>query len=103
MKNFIILPFCFIASLALSQEVSSTILTTVKDSTVLKKDVSSTLNSSLPDLTAYIVNGSFIPAKNLMNISQDSIKSMNVIKKDTVINNQKYKAQIFIILKSKED
>lgn len=51
----------------------------------------------------YIVNGKFRDAKELLKIPQDSILSVNVVKRDTVVNSKKYATQIFVILKKKEE
>jgi len=85
MRIFLTSIFLFIASLSFCQELS----------TVQK--------SAVPDSTAYFVNGKFTSGDQLKLISQDSIKSVNVIKRDTVVNNQKYDAQIFVILKSRKE
>ncbi|GAB2626385.1 hypothetical protein [Belliella aquatica] len=103
MKNYIILALGFMPTLAFSQEVTTTVNSNLPDSTILKQEVTTALKSSLPDSTAYIVNGKFTPTKDLKNIPQDFIKSVSIVKRDTVINKQKYEAQIFILLKTKEE
>jgi hypothetical protein len=84
MRNFILIVSFLITSLSYAQEVSSV------------------QKSSIPDSTAYFVNGKLALASDLKLIPQDAIQSVNVIKRDTVVNQSRYKAQIFVILKSKD-
>lgn len=54
--------------------------------------------SSVPDSAAYFIKGKLTSTERLKLIPQDSIKSVKVIKRDTVINDRKYYAQIFVTL-----
>lgn len=52
--------------------------------------------SSAPINTAYIVNGVFVEASTLKEIPKEAIKSLNVVKRDTIINSKKFDGQIFV-------
>lgn len=53
-------------------------------------------NSSVPENTVYFINNRVIPNERLKLISKDSILSVKVIKRDTVINGFEFDAQIFV-------
>lgn len=54
--------------------------------------------SSVPDSAAYFIDGKLATTERLKLIPQDSIKSIKVIKRDTLVNEKKYYAQIFVTL-----
>jgi hypothetical protein len=85
MSKLILIVFCFLSAASFAQEISSS------------------AKSSVPDSTAYFINGKFTTTQAVKFIPQDSIKSIHVIKRDTLVNKQKYGAQIFVILKSRKE
>lgn len=60
-------------------------------------DVTRTQESSLPSNSIYFVNNKAISREELKEITKDAIVSINVIKKDTVVNGVKFDSQIFVI------
>jgi hypothetical protein len=70
---------------------------------VFAQEIKYDQKSAVVGEAAYIVNGRFRDAKELLKIPQDSILSVNVVKRDTVINSKKYASQIFVILKKKDE
>ena len=65
--------------------------------------VSSTSSSSLPDSTLYVVDGKVLSGDALKQIPYTKIASVDVVKKDTVVNGTLYRARIFVRLKNEED
>jgi hypothetical protein len=56
-----------------------------------------------PEITgniAYFIENKLFPNEKLGAITPNEIESINSIKKDTIINGQKYTGQIFVVLKS---
>ena len=60
--------------------------------------------SAVPMNALYLVNNSIIPNERLKLIPKDSIVSVNIIKRDTIIKGFKYDTQIFVtLIDSKKD
>lgn len=70
---------------------------------VVAQEVKSEQSSSLPKDVAYFINGRLYLGNDLTKIPQDSILSVNVIRRDTTISQKRYEAQIFVLLKTKEE
>jgi hypothetical protein len=64
--------------------------------------VSSTSSSSLPDSTLYVVDGKILAGEALKQIPYTKIASVDVVKKDTVVNGTLYRARVFVRLKNEE-
>ena len=56
---------------------------------------------SLPEDVAVFIDAQLTNSEVLKSIQPNDIESMNIVKKDTVVNSRKYKGQIFIKLKKK--
>ena len=56
---------------------------------------------TLPDDIAVFVDSNLTKSEVLKSLQPNDIESMNVIKRDTIIDSKKYKGQIFIKLKKK--
>lgn len=57
---------------------------------------------SLPEDVAVFIDAQLSNSEVLKSIQPNDIESMNIVKKDTVINSRKYKGQIFIKMKKKQ-
>ncbi|BDB55550.1 hypothetical protein GENT5_18550 [Flavobacterium ammoniigenes] len=57
---------------------------------------------SLPEDVAVFIDAQLTNSEVLKSIQPNDIESMNVIKKDTVVNSRKYRGQIFIKMKKKQ-
>jgi len=66
---------------------------------VKAQEVKITQNSSVPGRGAYIIDGKYIKDSELPKITADQIESVNVIKRDTIIDKIKFDSQIIIKLK----
>lgn len=69
----------------------------------LAQSVSSSASSSLPDSTIYFVEGKVLSGDALKQIPYSKIASVDVVKKDTVVNGTLYRARIYVRLKNEED
>ena len=69
----------------------------------MAQTVSSSASSSLPDSTIYFVEGKVLSGEALMQIPYAKIASVDVVKKDTVVNGTLYRARIYVRLKNEED
>lgn len=56
---------------------------------------------TLPDDIAVFVDSNLTKSEVLKSLQPNDIDSMNVIKRDTIIDSKKYKGQIFIKMKKK--
>lgn len=65
------------------------------------QELKSTQKSSVTGTVAYIVDGKFMKDSDLSRITSDQIESVNVIKRDTVIDNRRFDSQIVVKLKKK--
>jgi hypothetical protein len=68
----------------------------------MAQTVSSSASSSLPDSTIYFVEGRVLSGEALMQIPYTKIASVDVVKKDTVVNGTLYRARIYVRLKNEE-
>ena len=82
MKKLLIVITLFVLKISYSQEMKSK------------------TKSVLGDNIAYFIKTKLVPKEELVVIKPDEIESVNVIKKDTIIDEKKYTSQIFVILKS---
>ena len=57
---------------------------------------------SLPEDVAVFIDAQLTNSEVLKSIQPNDIESMNIVKKDTVVNSRKYKGQIFIKMKKKK-
>lgn len=71
-------------------------LTSYSQSTTDKK------KESLPEDVAVFIDAQLSNSEVLKSIQPNDIESMNIVKKDTVVNSRKYKGQIFIKMKKKQ-
>ena len=69
----------------------------------MAQTVSSSASSSLPDSTIYFVEGKVLSGDALKQIPYSKIASVDVVKKDTVVNGTLYRARIYVRLKNEED
>ncbi len=56
--------------------------------------------SSIGDNVIYFIKNKPVFKEELVAIKPEEIESVNVVKRDTLVNNIKYTGQIFVILKS---
>lgn len=56
--------------------------------------------SSIGDNVIYFIKNKQVFKKELLAIKPDEIESVNVVKRDTLVNNISYTSQIFVVLKS---
>lgn len=68
----------------------------------MAQSVSSSASSSLPDSTIYFVEGKVLSGDALKQIPYAKIASVDVVKKDTVVNGTLYRARIYVRLKNEE-
>ncbi len=66
---------------------------------VKAQEVKKSQNSSVSGTIAYIVDGKYMKDSELPKITADQIESVNVVKRDTVIDNRRFDAQIIVKLK----
>jgi hypothetical protein len=64
--------------------------------------VSSSASSSVSDSTLYVVDGKILAGEALKQIPYSKIASVDVVKKDTVVNGMLYRARIYVRLKNDE-
>jgi hypothetical protein len=57
---------------------------------------------SLPEDVAVFIDNHLSNSEVLQSLNPNDIESMNVIKRDTVLDSKKYKGQIFIKMKKKQ-
>ena len=71
-------------------------LSSYSQSTIEKK------KESIPEDVAVFIDAQLSNSEVLKSIQPNDIESMNIVKKDTVVNSRKYKGQIFIKMKKKQ-
>ena len=64
---------------------------------------SSSASSSVSDSTLYVVDGKVLAGLALQQIPLEKIASVNVVKKDTLVNGVRYKDRIYVLLKKEEE
>ena len=64
--------------------------------------VSSTSSSSVSDSTLYVVDGKILAGEALRQIPYSKIATVDVVKKDTVVNGKVYRDRIYVRLKKEE-
>lgn len=66
---------------------------------VKAQELKKSQNSSVTGSIAYIVDGKYMKDSELPKITADQIESVNVIKRDTLIDNRRFDSQIIVKLK----
>lgn len=79
------------------------ILLFASSSISLAQTASSSATSSVSDSTLYIVDGKVLQGEALKKIPYEKIASVNVVKKDTLVNGVRYKDRIYVLLKKEEE
>ncbi len=64
---------------------------------------SSSASSSVSDSTLYVVDGKVLFGEALKQVPYAKIASVNVVKKDTLVNGVRYKDRIYVVLKKEEE
>jgi hypothetical protein len=70
------------------------------------QEMATKTQSALQGNIAYFIGNKLVPLDQLKIIKHDDIESSKIVKRDTIINNEKYTSQIFVLLKQtakKED
>lgn len=96
--------FCFLISSLNStgqeiklKQIEQIKATKQKTSNVLKSlNISSKQKSKISTNTIYFVNNKIISNDSLKAIRKTSILSLNIIKRDTIVNEHKFDTQIFV-------
>jgi hypothetical protein len=57
---------------------------------------------SIPEDVAVFIDTQLSNSETLKSLNPNDIESINVVKRDTVVNSRKYKGQIFIKMKKKQ-
>ncbi len=86
MKNLVSLLFFFFLTTATS----------------FAQGLSSTATSTLPDSTLYVVDGKAMWGSALKAIPHTKIASVEVVKKDTLVNGYLYRERVYVRLKNEE-
>lgn len=63
------------------------------------QEIKTNTKSGLGDDIAYFIKNKLVPKEELVTIKPDEIASLNVIKRDTIIDKRRYSGQIFVVLK----
>ena len=79
------------------------ILLFVTSSVCLAQAASSSASSSVSDSTLYVVDGKVLAGLALQQIPFAKIASVNVVKKDTLVNGVRYRDRIYVLLKKEEE
>jgi hypothetical protein len=69
----------------------------------MAQTVSSTSSSAVSDSTLYVVDGKILAGEALRQIPYEKISSVEVVKKDTVVNGKIYRDRIYVRLKKEEN
>lgn len=64
------------------------------------QEIKTNTKSALGDNIAYFIKKKLVPKEELVTIKPDEIVSVNVVKRDTLLDKKKYSSQIFVVLKS---
>jgi hypothetical protein len=64
------------------------------------QEIKTKTKSALGDDIAYFIKNKLVPKEELVVIKPDEIESVNVVKRDTIVDKKKYTSQIFVVLKS---
>jgi hypothetical protein len=76
-----------------------TIISLISVTLVYSQEISTKTNSSLGESIAYFIKKRLVPKEELITIKPDEIESVNVIKRDTIVDKKRYSGQIFVVLK----
>ena len=63
------------------------------------QEIKTKTKSALGDDIAYFIKNKLVPKEELVVIKPDEIESVNVVKRDTIVDKKKYTSQIFVVLK----
>lgn len=64
------------------------------------QEIKNKTKSALGDNIVYFIKNKLVPKEELVAIKPDEIESVNVVKRDTIVDKKKYTSQIFVVLKS---
>ena len=64
------------------------------------QETKSKTKSALGDNIAYFIKNKLVSKEELVVIKPDEIETVNVVKRDTIVDKKKYTSQIFVVLKS---
>lgn len=64
------------------------------------QEIKTKTKSALGESIAYFIKNKLVPKEELVVIKPDEIESVNVVKRDTIVDKKKYTSQIFVVLKS---
>lgn len=64
------------------------------------QEIKTKTKSALGDDIAYFIKNKLVPKEELVVIKPNEIESVNVLKRDTIVDKKKYTSQIFVVLKS---
>ena len=64
------------------------------------QEIKTKTKSALGDNIAYFIKNKLVPKEELVVIKPDEIETVNVVKRDTIVDKKKYTSQIFVVLKS---
>ncbi len=64
------------------------------------QEIKTKTKSELGNDIAYFIKNKLVPKEELVVIKPDEIESVNVVKRDTIVDKKKYTSQIFVVLKS---
>lgn len=64
------------------------------------QEIKTKTKSALGDDIAYFIKNKLVPKEELVVIKPNEIESVNVVKRDTIVDKKKYTSQIFVVLKS---
>lgn len=67
------------------------------------QEISTKSKSELGESIAYFVKNKLVPKEELLTIKPDEIVSLNVVKRDTIIDKRRYSGQIFVVLKTSKN
>jgi hypothetical protein len=63
------------------------------------QEIKSKSTSSIGENNVYFIKNKVVPKDELVKIKPEDIESVNVVKRDTIIDKQRYTGQIFVVLK----
>lgn len=64
------------------------------------QEIKSKSTSSVGEDNAYFIKNKLVSKEELVKIKPDEIESVNVFKRDTIIDKRRYSGQIFVVLKA---
>ncbi len=82
--------------------ISTLFLLFAASSACFAQIVSSSASSSVSDSTIYFVDGKILTGEALKKIPYDKIATVDVVKKDTLINGKLFRDRIYVRLKKEQ-